>query len=149
MSSYFYCYSLPLGVGSVIDPGNWGRILRTYSQQSGNAWTLVRELVYELIRREHFPTKPSRFDCLFLCTSEAGLSEFRNRTGRRLDIGYEVELVDPQAVSHAGDWTLPNLQASNDVPSLEKRALQYWQGHNIVQPELATLSPIRIVQRLT
>jgi hypothetical protein len=103
---YFYCYSLPLDVGSVIRPGNWGRILRTYTPQtSPNAWLLIRELVYELVHTKHFATKPSRFDCLFLCLSEADLNEFRATSNRHLDLGYEVELVNPEASSHLGDWT--------------------------------------------
>jgi hypothetical protein len=68
---YFYCCSLPLEAGSVIRPGNWGRILRTYTPQSSrDAWLLARELVWELVRLQRFPAKPSRFEGIFLCFSE-------------------------------------------------------------------------------
>src|SRR6266508_3095158 len=144
---YFYCYSLPLEVGSVIRPGNWGRILRTYTPQSSpNAWLLVRELAYELVRAGNFPQKPSRFDSLFLCMSEADLNEFRVSSNRRLDLGYEVELVDPGAPSHVGDWTLPNMQNTDDLQVFVNRATLYWQGAQIVKEELITLSPIRITK---
>ncbi len=97
---------MPLDAGSVVHPGNWDRILRTYSHQTfSNTWL---SLVSELVRREAFPAKPSRLHCLFLCTSQRGLSEFRAASGRLRDIGYEVELIDPRAQSHLGDWTLPN-----------------------------------------
>lgn len=146
---YFYCYSLPLEVGSVIRPGNWGRILRAYTPQSSpNPWLLTRELAYELVRERSFPQKPSRFDCIFVCMSEADLNEFRSSSNRHIDLGYEVELVDPQASCHIGDWTLPNMQNTDNLPAFENKAALYWQGQNIVKPELITLSPIRITRVL-
>lgn len=148
-SRYFYCYSLPLEVGSVIRPGNWGRILRTYTPQSSpNPWLLTREVAYELVRVRNFSKKPSRFESIFVCLSEDDLNEFRNTANRRLDLGYEVELVNPQAPSHLGDWTLPNMQNTDNLPAFENRATLYWQGNNIVKQELITLSPIRITRVL-
>lgn len=149
MQHYFYCYSLPLEVGSVIRPGNWGRILRTYTPQSSpSPWLLTRELVYEAVRIRSFPQKPSRFDSLFVCLSETDLNEFRVSTNRHLDLGYEVELVDPQAPKHLGDWTLPNMQNTDNLLVFEQRATLYWQGTNIVKQELITISPIRITRVL-
>ena len=150
MTAYFYCSPEPLDVGSVVDPGEWRRILRTYNHQIfSDAWTvLVGELVYEIVRRELFPTKPSRFHCLFLCTSEDGLLDFRAAYGRARDIGYEVELVNPQAQSHLGDWTLPNVRSTDDVAAIARHALLYWRGISVANPQLATLSPIRIARRL-
>ena len=71
MTAYFYCCPQRLDVGSFVDPGEWGRILRTYDHQTfSDTWIiLVRELVYEHVRREQFPTRPSRLDCLLLCMS--------------------------------------------------------------------------------
>jgi uncharacterized protein DUF2441 len=146
---YFYCYSLPLDVGSVIRPGNWGRILRTYTPQSSpNAWILTRELVWEVVRLRSFPDRPSRFEAIFLCLSEKDLNEFSAAAGRRLDLAYEVELVDPSAGSHTGDLTLTNIQNTDSPAVFEQRATQYWQGTNIVKPELITVSPIRITRVL-
>jgi len=109
---------------------------------------LIRELVYEAVRREQAPAKPSRFDGLFVCETESDLAEFRRTSNRRLDIGYEVELVDPSAPCHRGDWTLANFQPTDDLPTFEARAALYWQGAEIVKPELLTLSSIRIVKEL-
>jgi hypothetical protein len=146
---YFYCYSLPLEVGSVIRPGNWGRILNAYTPQtSPNAWNLVRELAFEIVRVRSFPQKPCRLEAIFVCMSETDLSEFRVRTGRNLDLGYEVELVDPHAASHIADWTLANVQNTDDLRALVDRATLYWQGANIVHRELLTVSPIRITRIL-
>jgi Protein of unknown function (DUF2441) len=109
---------------------------------------LARELVFELIRVRHFLQKPSRFESLFVCLSEVDLNEFRTTANRRLDLGYEVKLVDPEALSHLGDWTLPNMQNTDDVSVFEKRATLYWQGNTIVKQELITLSPIKITRIL-
>ena len=147
MTAYFYCSPVALDVGSFVNPGDW---LSTYNHRTfSNTWiVLVRELVFELVRREQFPMKPSRFHCLFLCTSEAGLSEFRAKSGRHHDIGYEVELINPQAQSHLGDWMLPSIRPSDEVAAVARNALLYWQGTSIANPELATLSPIWIARRL-
>ena len=128
---------MPLEVGSVIRPGNWGRILRTYTPQSfPNHWLLTRELTYELVRIQNFPDKPSPFDSIFVCLSEADLNEFRNTAIRPLDLGYEVELVDPLASCHIGDWTLTNIQNTDNLSLFEERANLYWQGNDIIKQEL-------------
>jgi hypothetical protein len=151
MMAYFYCCPELLDVGSFVDPGKWGRILRTCNHPTtfSSTWIiLVRELIYEFVRREQFPTKPSRFDCLLLCTSEDDLSDFRTASGRRFDYCYEAELVNPQAQSHFGDWTLTSIKPTDDVSTIERSALLYWQGTSMAKPELATLSPIWITRRL-
>jgi hypothetical protein len=95
----------------------------------------------------HFADKPSRFEALFACLNENDLNEFR-AANRPLDLSYEVELVDPSASSHVGDLTLANMQNTDSVPVFEQRATLYWQGTNIVKPELITVSPIRITRVL-
>jgi hypothetical protein len=55
-----------------------------------------------------------------------------------------VELVDPAAPAHLGDWTIPNMQNTDDLTMFENRAMLYWQSQNIVKQELVTLSTIRI-----
>jgi len=144
-NQYFYCYSLPLEVGSMVKPGNWGRILKTYKVGSPvNPWLLVRELIFEQVRREHYPNKPSRLESIFLCTSEAGIKQFRTETGRNLDLIYRVELVDSDAPQHLSDWRLANFENGDDYVSLEKKANLYWQADNVNQSELITTSNIRI-----
>jgi hypothetical protein len=147
---YFYCCSLPLEVGSVIRPGNWGRILRTYTSQAGQGlWTLSRELIWEIVRLRSFPEKPGRLGAIFACLSQKDLAEFQTTTGRRRDLAFEVELIDPTAPAHLGDWTLLNFQSADDVSALEKRATQYWQSTNVVKCELVTSSAIRILRMLS
>jgi hypothetical protein len=146
--NYYYACSLPLEVGSVVLPGNWGRMLRTYTPQCGNPWILSRETVYEIIRLREFPSKPSRFYSIFLCPTEALLNAFCARTNRIFDLKYEVELVDANANSHNGDWTLANLPDNLNIQAIEDRARQYWNGHNLENVEFMTMSAARIVHRL-
>jgi hypothetical protein len=147
---YFYCCSLPLETGSIIRPGNWGRILRLYTPQSSpNSWVLTRELAWESVRLRAFPEKPSRFDGIFVCLNEKDIDEFIASSKRFIDLRYEVELIDSNAISHIGDWTLANMQNTDDVTVFERRAQLYWQGTNIVKQELLTTSPIRIVRVLS
>lgn len=70
-TQYYHLTMARLAPGSIIYPGNWGRLLRRYENDSvtgqvfGNSWILARELKYELVRVQHYPSKPSRFDVAF------------------------------------------------------------------------------------
>ena len=50
--------------------------------------------------------------------------------------------------SHLDDWTLPNARSTDDVAAIARNALLYWRGISVANPQLATLSPIRIARRL-
>ena len=138
-----------LAPGSVIEPGNWGRLLRLYTPQAqANAWLLIRELVYEDIRRTHYGAKPSRLVSTFLCLTEADIQEFRTQYNRTFDLMYEVEIVDQNAPLHTGDWTLPNMVNTDTVQVFESRAHLYWQGNNVVKQEVVTPSAVKVLRRL-
>ena len=147
--SYFYCCSLPLMAGSVIKPGNWGRIIKTYSPQSSpNVWLFIRELIFEQVRRENFSTKPSRFESIFLCLDQNSIRDFKQTTSRSLDLIYEVVVLDEQEPTHIGDWALCNIQNNDNYSTFVDRAKMYWSGENIAKPELVTTSPIKIIQEV-
>jgi hypothetical protein len=138
-----------LATGSVIEPGNWGRMLRLYTPQAQpNSWLLVRELVYEGIRRAHYSAKPSRIVSTFLCLTESDIQEFRIQYNRNFDLMYEVEIIDQNAPRHIGDWTLPNMANTDTVQVFELRAHLYWQGNDAMKQEIVTPSPVRILRRL-
>lgn len=144
-NEYYYCCSLPLEPGSIIKPGNWGRIIKTYTPQaSPNSWLLVRELIFEKVRQENFPDKPSRFDSIFLCFSENDIKEFRNSNNRFLDVIYKVELVDQNRPTHTADYTLANIQQNDNFSTFVEKAKKYWEGEEISKAELVTTSRIRI-----
>ncbi len=146
---YYYCYSLLLEPGSVILPGNWWRILRTYKVGAQtNTWLLVRELIFEQVRNKYYPEKPSRLESIFLCPNEEKIKEFRVSTNRNLDIIYKVELLDSDKPTHISDWTLANFQNEDDYQSFEDKAKKYWEAKEINNTEVITLSKIKIIERI-
>ena len=146
---FFYCYSLPLEAGSIIKPGNWGRILKTYQVGSpANPWVLVRELVFEQVRREYYRDKPSRLESLFLCTTLDGIREFKNATNRQWDIIYRVQILDTSTPIHVSDWTLANFQNGDNFSALEARAAMYWKAEGVGKTELLTTSNVRVVEMI-
>ena len=46
--------------------------------------------VFEKIRAEEFPDKPSRLKSIFLCESPGALKQFLTDTKRAVDLAYEV-----------------------------------------------------------
>lgn len=148
LNKYYFCCSLTLEVGSVVNPGNWGRMMMNYTPASSSPWVLVRELAYEKVREEEFPDKPSRLECIYLCNTEQELRTFMDQNGRIFDIGYEVELVDAALPSHIGCLENPNIGDHDNYPQFKNRAKEYWHGGNVITPEFITLSPIKVVRKL-
>ncbi len=151
ITRYFHASPLPLEIGSVILPGNWGRIIRGYTNGQvdfANMWILFREQTFELVRRTEFPDKPSRLESAFLFLEEDEARQFRINNNRMYDLLYEVEIVDPGEKSHIGDMNLSNLaNGLQFMDAVEANARKYWEGMDIACPELITESPIRICKR--
>ena len=148
MASYFFACSYPLEPGSIVKPGNWGRMIKSYTPQAGNPWILVREMAYEEIRANEFSEKPSRFESIFLCSSLESISDFVRSNSRQFDIVYEVELVDPNAPSHEGCLNNPIISGEDNYSTLLDKAREYWSASQIQNPELVTLSSVRIIREL-
>ena len=54
-----------LGPGSIIQPGNFGRLLKRYVAGSGQCVDAGRELAFEQIRTRGYLHKPSRLNACF------------------------------------------------------------------------------------
>ena len=145
---YYYCCSLPLGNGSIVQPGNWGRMLKLYRTNIDNSWILVKELIFEQVRRELYPTKPSRFNSIHLCKDEAQIKEFKLSTNRFCDLVYKVELIDAETPKHIGDWKLMDLQNGDNYSAIETKAKLYWDGKDVVKPEVLAISQIKILEKI-
>lgn len=139
--TYFHCASMLLGPGSVICPGNWGRIKHACG---GNGAVLARELGLERIRAEHYSTKPSRLSSAFVSKSLPDAEQFRNKHALA-SIVYEVSLVEPGAPSHEGDYDVA-MQGFVGLRGIETIAHKYWRGDGPGPRELLTLSPLRIIR---
>jgi hypothetical protein len=137
----YHCAPLPLGPGSVICPGNWGRIKRRFEQ---NPLALLRESVLDDIRRREFADKPSRLDGAFACPTIVDAEQYRAKHAPACII-YKVELIDPTAPTHNGDHEL-YLQGFTGIDGMEDLARRYWRGETLGGPEVLTLSPLRVME---
>ena len=102
MKKYLYHFSpILLGIGSIIDKGNWGRIIKKYTDKNANS-VLFREIILEMIRSEYYPDKPSRLDCIFLLPDIQSAWRYRNLVAN-WNVIYEVE-INTALKTHLGDY---------------------------------------------
>jgi len=148
--TFFHAVSLPLAPGSVIEPGNWGRMLKNYMAKQDDG-TLLRKTLFEQVRCQDFPDRPSRLNGIFLGETAKGLFNFLYECGRIHDIAYEVTLEQENARPFRTCYGLP----TPDRPlldALNKQARRYWQGENEdsleTRIEMLTTSPVRMVRRI-
>lgn len=160
-SDLFHVAPIPLKEGSIILPGNWGRILTKIGSRHS---AFLSESLLESARQQSFPDYPSRLDAAFACLSRIELDRFASNADQGgLNIKYRVCLEDPNQKA-----VVANCEASrppvmeNVVPSLEwgmQWAGKYWAtAHSwraacpllLDQPirEVVTLSPLRVLERL-
>lgn len=148
MPVYYHLAPLPLGPGSIIEPGNWGRMLNCYLMEPGatqTSWRLARELAFETVRAQSFSHLPSRLSCAFVFEELPHAIQYRDRFSRWSAI-YSVELVTPAAASHRAafnliDYPPPGVEF---LPYVVSKAIPYWRGEAIETPEVLTKSPLRI-----
>lgn len=147
---YFHLCPTMLEPGSVIKPGNFGRVIDSY--RPNNLGPLaVRELAFEVARLKHFADKPSRFNSIFLFPTlgHAQAHLFRFDVSSLI---YEVELTEPESKLFHGNMAIIHEGFPNDqtpaIPYIYNLAAAYWMGISEVQPdsELLSTSPIRILR---
>ncbi|MEO1059534.1 MAG: DUF2441 domain-containing protein [Actinomycetota bacterium] len=133
----FHCAGVLLEPGAVIEPGNFGRVIRRYGQQH-NLYN--RETLLENYRTKHHPQAPSRLSCVYAAPSESNAVTFLSAQPTRWsDLIYRVEILDPTATTFCADLTQvadPTLYWSRVLPSHPNA-------------ELLIASPIKILERLT
>jgi len=118
----------------------------------------VREIVFEQIRLQYYPDRPSRFDCNFLCPTLESAVCFLKESGRRRDLLYEVELTDQNASRFETNWFLIKDPSNLTLDGVEMLAHAYWSPQTVPpqhrerlhmdEPEyreLLVMSDIRIV----
>jgi hypothetical protein len=124
MPKFFHVAPILLGPGSVILPGNWGRILRTYLQAND---VLFREHVLEEVRKSKYPEKPSRFSAIFLLETMEEALWFKNNLANT-SLVYEVEAETKDAVIHRGNYTKVGPVKQPMLDSMPKYAEEYWSS---------------------
>jgi hypothetical protein len=143
----FHFNSTPLGPGSVILPGNWGRIVQLRGAQHPE-WK--REQILEQMRQVEFPSLPSRLQCVFFFPSKVAAETYRATLRNSFHLMYEVELVDPNAPQHEADW-----KGTGPYQSDGEWARRYWRGDVMpdrqglpggLSREMLAVSPLRIIR---
>lgn len=146
MIKYYHLSPLLLEVGSIIKPGNWGRIISSYTMQRGEPWFIAREFIFETIRSTEFPELPSRLSSSFVFENLDDANKHKKEFTQWNSL-YEVEIVSPKLRRHRAGFnhiSFPN----NDVefvPVTVNSAKYYWKGEDIKTPEIITHSPLRIL----
>ena len=105
----------------------------------------VIELLFEYVRRSHFPSRPSRFQSVFAFESIEQTKSFRNEYGTSDSLIWEVE----SDIAFKTDMRLLTLQGSLLI--LSYNAHQYWSGmssgNNPVW-EYLLVPPVRVIRRI-
>lgn len=133
MTKYFHIAATMLGDGSVVLPGNYGRNLRAYSVgpngMQGNFYALARELIFENVRKQHYPGKVSRFEACFLFESHEDARLYGHHI-HTTGVIYEASIINQDAKIHRGDFSMfqdSTLQQQTSFMSLhEVQARDYW-----------------------
>ena len=168
-SKYYYLCSYPLREDSVVEKGNWGRIIQknpNFQQLSKNLRInsrfssgvifvapqdqyIIRELIFERVRKDKFPHAPSRLNCLFVCKTLEGAKSFKGE-GRNFDLIYEVEPIDANSRVLETDWSWINSILNKPVHEIEEAAGKYWRGEiqNPDKKELLWDCGVRILHKV-
>lgn len=147
----FHCNSSLLAPGSILLPGNFGRIVRHFWNDHPAA---QREALLERVRAAEFPSAPTRFECTFVSDSMIEVDAYLGSLGAVAAgflVAYEVELADPSAPRLVTDHRrVARPPSGYDEPW----ARQYWRG-DFLPPagparcaEVLTLSPLMVVRQV-
>ncbi len=123
MSMYFHFAPILLAPGSIIEPGNFGRIIRS----QGESHPLYRrEMEYEAMRLQMYPDRPSRFECLFCFPTleEAEICR-RHINGYQNSVLYEVESAEENLHIADANNAIQHFSLSTFDPNI---IAYYWRG---------------------
>jgi hypothetical protein len=146
-----------LAPGSVIFPGNWGRIIRRYTYPLpdgrivGNPWVIAREMQFEMVRLAHFSAKPSRLEAAFCCPDVEHARAYQSVADLAgIQALHEVELVDAALATHVAPLVMIDFPTPGSVfiDQTIARAMAYWAGSPEGVQEIVTLSPLRVVSNI-
>lgn len=157
METYFHLSVTLLSPGSIIENGNFGRMLDAYLPNGKfDISLLYREEVIEFVRRTEYADKPSRFKSIFLLKNIEEAQQYMMFNAQFHNM-YEVEIVDPSKPLHEGPWC-PEFPFGG---ALRKYAYDYasvyWkgeihsvtiQGVQVFPREIIVESPVRVLKRV-
>jgi hypothetical protein len=149
VTEFFHCAPIPLRAGSVIEPGNWGRILRSsyLTGQNDGTTKIIFELAYEAMRLAVKPQAPSRLDCLFGCPTYEGAQAYKSAHGPA-SIIYRVSMLDDGSPTHLTSWSLWGLGNGTNLQQSEERIRSYWLGNPTENIEILVGGAVSVIERL-
>jgi hypothetical protein len=157
----FHLANTLLRSGSIIEPGNWGRMILRFGLKHARA---MHEMSLERARVAKFEAVPSRLSSAFAFLSLPEARAFRQEIGEPFasSILYRVSLDNPDAPSHVADYRQVNprtiddpswpdcyWQRHNDLPTgADAEAIERMVAQKSLAREMLTLSALRIEERL-
>ena len=105
----------------------------------------IIELLFEYVRRSHFPFRPSRFQSIFAFENIDQAVSFRNEYGTTDSLIWEVE----SDAAFKPDMRLLTLQSS--LLTLSYNAHRYWRGESSGNDplwEYLMVPPVRVIRRI-
>ena len=151
VGSHLYLTAAPgIGVGTRLHGGHFRKAV-----EEGVATDHILELVWELVRAQEFPSRPSRFDVLFLWQSEAHARAWHYRqtilgpeTGSERGL-YQVEVERISRIWAADMNLISYIDEGETVGALMQRARRYWGSASTKSdPEILLEGEVRVSKDL-
>ncbi len=129
--------------GDRIRRGHWGNNVKNSPMTFRQA---AREMIYEAVRVEKYPHRPSRLECIFLCPNLESAKQFAQE--KKTGVFYEVKIMDSTAKQFIANWRMMAGPGHTYTGAIEL-AEEYWKGINVPSPqqELVIESDVRVIQR--
>jgi hypothetical protein len=149
MTIYYHCAPIRLGAGSIIEAGNWGRLIKTIYKAGENDGTskIIFELAFEAMRVSINPNLPSRLSCLFCCPTLEDAQSFRS-SHAPLTIIHRVRKTDPEAAVHHTNWSLWGLGTGANYEASESRIRSYWTDAPTQNIEVLVDCSVEVIEAL-
>ncbi len=134
-----------LETGAIIPKGHWGDGLKRAPLRHDHR---AREIIYERVRDEEYPDRPSRYESIFLCPNEDSARNF-GRRNRASEVCYRVSIMDDDASYFIANWNMMPSKIA-DYAEVERCAREYWRGGHIPDnvQEIVVESDVRIIERV-
>lgn len=153
---FYHFTQLRLSVGAIIQPGNYGRLLKRYCIPKngvgfGNPWILCRELIFEDIRSQTSIDLPPRSSACFVFPSLDEANAYRAINDPFFcQVLHEVEVIDPGKSKHHGRISLLDIPNAGEpfLDCIRTKAIAYWNGGGDGSLEMLTTSEIKVVRCL-
>jgi hypothetical protein len=162
--TFYYCSTLKLSEGSVIEKGSHPLDDVGVPFFKNNYLMVFYEILLENVRLKKFNNKPSRISSLFVAPSLEGLNYFCKQYRQNWPIyRYEVQAVNDHYNYHIGsldyDFYIKQKYKSESVDKViqqilfkdfEKMAEIYWLGQSRTdeEREIVIDSPIKILNKI-